>query len=108
MTMHKSCLLLLAAMPFAAAAEDATIIEVREKGDVLIIEETDPAASRTPVRPDRDVPTRGADMSKVRNVFGEPRQEHAAIGDPPITRWDYDGFSVFFEYDKVIHSVVTE
>jgi len=26
---------------------------------------------------------------------------------PPITRWDYDGYSVFFENSTVLHSVVT-
>ncbi len=25
---------------------------------------------------------------------------------PPITRWDYDAFSVYFENDHVIHAVV--
>lgn len=27
------------------------------------------------------------------------------IGPPPITRWDYTGFSVYFEYSTVINSV---
>jgi hypothetical protein len=29
------------------------------------------------------------------------------VGAPPITRWDYPNFSVFFEGDRVIHAVVT-
>jgi hypothetical protein len=29
------------------------------------------------------------------------------VGAPPITRWDYAGFSVFFEHDRVIDAVVT-
>ena len=28
-------------------------------------------------------------------------------GKPPITRWDYDGFSVYFEHQHVIHAVAT-
>jgi hypothetical protein len=28
------------------------------------------------------------------------------VGDPPITRWVYDRFTVYFENDRVIHSVV--
>lgn len=101
--MLKISLILLAMIPLTVAAADYS----RESGDVLIVEEsgtplTPPAAAR------RDVPTRGMDMDNVRNVFGEPSQQHAAVGEPPITRWDYDGFSVFFEHDKVIHSVVTE
>lgn len=97
-------LLLAAVMPLAAGAAD--VVETREKGDVLIVEETSPV--READAPKRVVPSRGMDMANVRNAYGEPRQEHAAVGDPPITRWDYDNFSVFFEYDKVIHSVVTE
>jgi hypothetical protein len=27
------------------------------------------------------------------------------VGEPPITRWDYDKFVVVFEYNRVIHSV---
>ena len=34
-----------------------------------------------------------------------PRQKHGAVGEPPITRWDYPGFSVYFEHETVIHSV---
>jgi hypothetical protein len=28
-------------------------------------------------------------------------------GQPPITRWDYAGFAVFFEHDRVIDAVAT-
>ena len=50
-------------------------------------------------------PTRGMHMSTVEQRFGAPISKHAAVGQPPITRWDYNGFSVFFEYDRVIHAV---
>ena len=45
-------------------------------------------------------------MSQVEARFGSPTTKHSAVGDPPITRWDYAQFSVFFEYDKVLHAVV--
>ena len=32
---------------------------------------------------------------------------HPTVGQPPITRWDYNGFAVFFEHDRVIDAVVT-
>lgn len=51
-------------------------------------------------------PTRGTLMNKVEAQFGAPAERHAAVGNPPITRWDYPGFSVFFEREHVIHSVV--
>ncbi len=54
-----------------------------------------------------DRPHRGATMAAVEKVFGVPAQKHATIGQPPITRWDYPHFSVFFEKDRVIHAVAT-
>ena len=52
-----------------------------------------------------DRPHRGATMQSVEQKFGQPAQRHATVGQPPITRWDYPGFSVFFEKDRVIHAV---
>jgi hypothetical protein len=54
-----------------------------------------------------DRPKRGSTMSEVEKHFGAPVEKHATVGQPPITRWDYSGFSVFFEHDRVIHSVAT-
>jgi hypothetical protein len=50
-------------------------------------------------------PTRGMTQENVEANFGAPMESRAPIGDPPITRWEYANFVVFFEYDKVIHSV---
>jgi hypothetical protein len=46
-------------------------------------------------------------MSDVEKQFGAPASRHPTVGEPPITRWDYNGFAVFFERDRVIHAVVT-
>ena len=54
-----------------------------------------------------DRPKRGITMSEVEKRFGAPLTRHPTVGRPPITRWDYSGFSVFFEHDRVIHAVVT-
>jgi hypothetical protein len=51
-------------------------------------------------------PKRGSTMSTVQGRFGEPVTRHAAVGQPPITRWDYAGFSVYFENDRVLHAVI--
>jgi hypothetical protein len=51
-------------------------------------------------------PKRGSTMSAVQGRFGEPVTRHAAVGQPPITRWDYAGFSVYFENDRVLHAVI--
>jgi hypothetical protein len=50
-------------------------------------------------------PVRGSTMATVEARFGAPQSRHEAVGSPPITRWDYAGFSVFFEKDRVIHAV---
>lgn len=52
-------------------------------------------------------PKRGITMTQVEAKFGAPVTRHEAVGTPPITRWDYAGFSVFFERDRVIDSVAT-
>ena len=52
-------------------------------------------------------PTRGMTQAKVESKYGAPASIKAPVGDPPITRWEYADFVVFFEYDKVIHAVRT-
>ena len=51
-------------------------------------------------------PTRGMTAERVEQRFGMPESRGAPVGDPPITRWEYKDFVVFFEYDRVIHAVV--
>ena len=53
-----------------------------------------------------DVPVNGMTKAEVRSRYGEPAQVHAAIGDPPITRWDYGQWSVYFEYEIVLFTVL--
>ena len=50
-------------------------------------------------------PKRGASMSSVVELVGQPLRIDRAVGDPPIATWHYSEFRVYFEYDKVIHSV---
>ncbi len=52
-----------------------------------------------------ELPRRGSSMAQVEQRFGAPRTRHAAVGQPPITRWDYEGFSVYFEHQHVVHAV---
>ncbi len=52
------------------------------------------------------LPKRGSSMDSVRARYGDPVSIHGPIGDPPITRWVYNDFSVFFEYRHVINAVI--
>jgi len=55
---------------------------------------------------DSSRPTRGMTAASVESRFGAPQAKVAPVGDPPISRWEYKDFVVFFEYDRVIHAVV--
>lgn len=50
-------------------------------------------------------PNNGQSMEQVEQTYGSPLETQAAVGEPPITRWKYEQFTVYFEYDRVIHSV---
>jgi hypothetical protein len=51
-------------------------------------------------------PARGMTMDQVSTKFGAPVSKTPAVGNPPISRWEYPGFVVYFEHEHVIHSVV--
>lgn len=50
-------------------------------------------------------PVRGMSMRKVERLFGEPKEKMLPTGNPPITRWVYEQFTVYFEGKYVIHAV---
>jgi hypothetical protein len=52
------------------------------------------------------LPKLGESKRSVLDRFGLADEEHPAVGQPPITRWDYRTFSVYFEYDHVVNSVL--
>ncbi|MEJ2535159.1 MAG: hypothetical protein P8008_06760 [Gammaproteobacteria bacterium] len=67
--------------------------------DVLIIDEVRQVEKM-------DLPENGQSKADVESRFGAPRQKQGPVGDPPISRWDYDGYSVYFEYELVLFSVL--
>ena len=102
--------------PDAVVTEDApveeaprtTIIEgsiiegsiIEEKRDVLTMPDT-PAEPAAPM----SLPQHGMKMEDVERRYGTPVSREPAVGKPPITRWNYNGFSVFFEHRTVLHAV---
>jgi hypothetical protein len=52
------------------------------------------------------LPGRGMTKEMVEEKFGSPTERVEAVGEPPITRWVYGNFTVYFEYDHVIHAVL--
>ena len=93
--MKISCSFALLSLALALAVAPATV-----NADVLLMERVDKATA---------VP-RGISMDQVLARYGEPAERIAAVGGdrpqhPPITRWVYGDFTVYFEHDKVIDSV---
>jgi hypothetical protein len=58
------------------------------------------------------IPTRGMSMANVEHIFGSPQEKLPEVPDPgtklhpPITRWVYPGYVVYFEYNYVVHTVL--
>lgn len=73
---------------------------IEEKRDVLTMPET----SHEPAAP-MSLPQHGLKMEEVERRYGTPVSRDPAVGKPPITRWNYNGFSVFFEHRTVLHAV---
>lgn len=72
---------------------------VSAAADVLLIEEVRE-------RMLRDLPSNGLSKSEVEQRYGRPNERRAPVGEPPISRWLYDEYSVYFEHDLVIESVL--
>lgn len=51
-------------------------------------------------------PNRGMTMERVEATYGAPTNRAAAVGQPPITRWEYPGYVVYFENNIVLHTVI--
>ncbi|MCH8542757.1 MAG: hypothetical protein LAT61_04210 [Alcanivorax sp.] len=43
--------------------------------------------------------------TQVERNFGRPEQTRPAVGQPPISRWVYGDFTVYFEGDYTLHAV---
>ena len=76
------------------------------KADNLLIERVQTEQNTT-------LPKRGSSMSQVEAKFGAPQQKFPAVGGgsrrtPPITRWVYSGFSVYFENKHVVDAVLNK
>jgi hypothetical protein len=65
------------------------------------IEHEPPNSSQGMLRPHN-----GQSMATVEAQFGKPQASRGPVGDPPITSWDYPDYTVYFEHNLVITSVV--
>ena len=51
-------------------------------------------------------PKGGMTMVQVEQQFGAPSEKVAAVGEPPISRWVYPEYTVYFEHNMVLTTVV--
>jgi len=91
-----AALMMLAATPFAlptpAHAESVRMKVAQEQG--------------------MNLPQRGMTMAQVEHQYGAPQRKLDTRGGdspkhPPIHRWEYSNYIVYFERNHVIHSVIT-
>lgn len=50
-------------------------------------------------------PLRGKYKAEVEQSFGAPERKVPAVGEPPISRWVYADYVVYFEGAVVLYSV---
>ena len=55
--------------------------------------------------PDANVPVRGMTQREVEQEFGAPQKKLYPVGNPPITRWIYPDYTVYFERQYLIRAV---
>ncbi len=53
-----------------------------------------------------ETPRTGVTKEAVEAQYGSPLDTQGPVGEPPITTWEYEQFTVYFEYNHVIHAVV--
>ena len=51
-------------------------------------------------------PASGMTKSQVEQRYGKPQSMGEAVGEPPISSWEYTDYTVYFEYERVIHTVL--
>ena len=81
----------------AAAAFASVTLSADARADRLLLQNIEEGAGF-------ERPARGMRMDTVESRFGSPESRRPAVGDPPITRWIYPDFIVYFEHDRVIHA----
>lgn len=67
-----------------------------------------PVGQQAPEHWEMDRPIAGMSKAQVEKKYGEPEKRYAAVGEPPISRWEYADYIVVFEYSTVLHTVLKQ
>jgi hypothetical protein len=65
-----------------------------------------PVGQQAPEKQGMQVPRRGIKKDAVEAGFGTPLAKSAAVGEPPISYWEYPDYFVYFEWERVLHTVL--
>jgi hypothetical protein len=113
--MQKTLLMAAISLSMISAAAYADNLSMPETPQPQTAEEAMPSvATEIPAAaPIIKLPRKGQEMNLVVKEFGEPKTKYPAVGggqprQPPITRWDYEAFSVFFENSHVVDAVIPD
>ncbi|MBV1872851.1 MAG: hypothetical protein KUG83_09920 [Gammaproteobacteria bacterium] len=71
-------------------------------GGLLTVESVSASASQQ----QDDMPRSGVSKQFVEREFGAPKSSEKAVGEPPISIWHYGRYSVYFENNTAIRSVM--
>ncbi|WP_372981618.1 hypothetical protein [Marinobacter sediminum] len=74
-------------------------------GNVTAEQITIPVGSQTD-RASISTPQIGMSQASVRAKWGAPMEIQGPVGEPPISQWYYQDFIVYFENDRVLHTVL--
>ncbi|MBT5331649.1 MAG: phosphodiesterase [Porticoccaceae bacterium] len=58
-----------------------------------------------PELPAYEIPLRGMSKEDVSEKYGQPISTSKSTGEPGVSIWHYNQFSVYFETNRVLHSV---
>lgn len=72
---------------------------IAEELAIPVMKQADRATTQT-------LPANGQSQQTVRARLGSPTTTSGPVGTPPISSWEYPEFIVYFEGDKVIHTVM--
>lgn len=90
--------------PLLTAGLMAIFTALPVQAEVISIADPDYDVANSPAGVER--PRQGMTMQQVEKHFGKAQETRTPVGDPPITRWLYQDFTVFFEHDRVVHATV--
>ncbi len=97
-------LICAAAFALPSHAAQANSQDRQTDGDVLLVEQVQKESTMK-------LPRRGMTMAQVQQEFGTPVNKLPTRGGdapqhPPIHRWQYQNYIVYFANNHVIHSVI--